>query len=705
MIATRRLILLGFVSQGLASANLLLLAFFVGIWLLGDRLRRDRRVIGQEFEALLLLFLLPASYIVAKKTEIPVFVALGYPLLALQFLRLLRPNEQREALFSLLIAMTHVAIGSLAIFDYKFGLLFAGAVALLPRAFFELEAMRYETATRERPKTGDNREKRRGQAPKEAATTWDWDRAEENAPLGLMPWLFAVAFTLLFFVLCPRAEFRGGGLSMGLVSPMLDAARGGQRSGNRPLFEIEGEEIGYLATHRLDQFNGDTWRPSVEGLERKRWMPTEPPAGMKLRTVRILDLDAVRLQVPIDGLAAAIQGDYFERVKLLRQGSYKIAAVLNPERPEYRYWVNSTPNPEPLTRAERRRLIDLPWRSKRLLDWIDRGTGNATDPETVAKKLEERLYRNFTYELGAPDLSRLNPVEEFIFEVQTGHCERFASALATLLRLKSIPARVVLGYLPTEESRRGEGYRITPRQGHAWVEAYLEKKGWVTFDATPYGEEIRGAPKSLYTNLYDWVVDSWYQYVVFYRSEEHKQVLGSIFTLAKWSLAALGAGLYPLLLAFLALGTGILFQRLGRGIPNWRWSRKKPTSTARERISHFYGRLLHELARWGYRLRPSQTPLELLAELQRTGFPLVGEARLVTHAFCDARYGEIRLSPADLHAVQEALGRVTRYRRPPGGAQDLGSLMARGARMANSGRRTAPDESGTQQKENSSRRK
>jgi protein-glutamine gamma-glutamyltransferase len=70
--------------------------------------------------------------------------------------------------------------------------------------------------------------------------------------------------------------------------------------------------------------------------------------------------------------------------------------------------------------------------------------------------------------------AELDPIEDFVANHRTGHCEYFASSLALMLRSLGIPARVVIGYLGGEYNRVGGYYLVHQRDAHAWVEAYLE---------------------------------------------------------------------------------------------------------------------------------------------------------------------------------------------------------------------------------------
>jgi len=68
---------------------------------------------------------------------------------------------------------------------------------------------------------------------------------------------------------------------------------------------------------------------------------------------------------------------------------------------------------------------------------------------------------------------RLDPIEDFVVNHRTGHCEYFASALVMMLRSRNIPARLLIGYRGGDFNRIGDYYQVRQRHAHAWVEALL----------------------------------------------------------------------------------------------------------------------------------------------------------------------------------------------------------------------------------------
>ena len=75
----------------------------------------------------------------------------------------------------------------------------------------------------------------------------------------------------------------------------------------------------------------------------------------------------------------------------------------------------------------------------------------------------------YTLDLRRQD-ANIDPVMDFLVNVKAGHCERFASALALMLRSQGVPSRVVVGFRGRRERSDDGAYVIRQNQAHAWVE-------------------------------------------------------------------------------------------------------------------------------------------------------------------------------------------------------------------------------------------
>ncbi len=147
---------------------------------------------------------------------------------------------------------------------------------------------------------------------------------------------------------------------------------------------------------------------------------------------------------------------------------------------------------------------------------------SALDAQIAA--LERHFVEDFSYSLDV-NLDRQRPIEDFLFEKRTGHCEYFASAMVLMLRSQGIAARVVGGFLGAEANSLEDFYVVRNSNAHAWVEAYVPGRGWLTFDPTPPAGRPIGAPSSSgwrqrLADAYDWLIYRWDRYVLTYSSAD-----------------------------------------------------------------------------------------------------------------------------------------------------------------------------------------
>jgi len=102
---------------------------------------------------------------------------------------------------------------------------------------------------------------------------------------------------------------------------------------------------------------------------------------------------------------------------------------------------------------------------------------------------------DFAYTLDVP-LPGRNAVDDFLFGTREGYCEHFSSAFAVLMRAAGIPSRVVAGYAGGYRNPFGDYWVVRRLDAHAWVEVWLEGRGWVRVDPT-----AAVAPERIYDTL------------------------------------------------------------------------------------------------------------------------------------------------------------------------------------------------------------
>ncbi|MEZ5063031.1 MAG: transglutaminase-like domain-containing protein [Solirubrobacterales bacterium] len=88
------------------------------------------------------------------------------------------------------------------------------------------------------------------------------------------------------------------------------------------------------------------------------------------------------------------------------------------------------------------------------------------------------------------------PLRAFLFQDRIGYCQQFSGAMALMLRMVGIPARVATGFAPGTPLADDKGFEVTDLEAHSWVEVYFDGIGWLPFDPTPPTNpaslEIRG---------------------------------------------------------------------------------------------------------------------------------------------------------------------------------------------------------------------
>lgn len=134
-------------------------------------------------------------------------------------------------------------------------------------------------------------------------------------------------------------------------------------------------------------------------------------------------------------------------------------------------------------------------RSWRLARRLRRGT--RTPYQFVLRVNDFLRSKAFTYsELPAPDGSRVG-LERFLFETRRGYCQHFSGAMAMLLRMGGVPARVATGFTPGGLRKRAGEWVVRDTDAHSWVEVWFDGIGWVTVDPTPPSTPARSQVAAL----------------------------------------------------------------------------------------------------------------------------------------------------------------------------------------------------------------
>lgn len=312
----------------------------------------------------------------------------------------------------------------------------------------------------------------------------------------------------------------------------------------------------------------------------------------------------------------------------------------------------------------------------------------------VAHAMESHLRDSgkYRYSLDASiSDSRIDPVEDFLFNRKSGHCEYYAAALTLMLRSANIPSRLVNGFKGGEYDEAQHVLHVEQRHAHSWVEAFVGNE-WITLDPTPFGERekiIAANKPGVWESLSRGFWNFWNERVV--RVSLGQQQKEIFFPLLKKihkaftstaGFRALAADLWHWLrntalspqswfsfhgglVAFILMATPVLLFRLVRGI--WKRlsgvSRRRLINSRRTfRTVEFYERFQRLLAKRGIVRESHQTQREFGSQIQQELDPLLENAALddvgseIANSFYRVRFGNEPLEGSEQDRIDERLG-------------------------------------------------
>jgi protein-glutamine gamma-glutamyltransferase len=347
-----------------------------------------------------------------------------------------------------------------------------------------------------------------------------------------------LVFTAVFFYSTPRlsegswnSARRRGMATAGSSEQMRIMERGRIHLGNQLVMRanvskvLDGKPIAIvgepywhgfpLSYYRVDE-HGSRWTPNREpGEAFSRNIPSMQRGNDLLRVDVVLeqaDPPVIYAVLPMQTLGIT-KGVYYDRV------AHRVRRREDDSPPvgrEFRYALGThgirngrqllaVPHPNVVRNFRDAEILDKELESLRMFD-VERFPGLAAVAEEAirgdeladtselqkALALERHFHTldRYRYSLNlefARD-ERLDPIEDFVVNHRTGHCEYFASALTLMLRSQGIPARLVVGYRGGDFNSLGRYYVVQQKHAHAWVEAWIPPGG-VDSDGT------RGQPQ------------------------------------------------------------------------------------------------------------------------------------------------------------------------------------------------------------------
>jgi transglutaminase-like putative cysteine protease len=327
---------------------------------------------------------------------------------------------------------------------------------------------------------------------------------------------------------------------------------------------------------------------------------------------------------------------------------------------------DAEPLGDALTALDRGRYLALPASlPERVGQLAHEWTDALPTPEAKARAIEERLRRDFTYDLKSPSQGAPQPVDHFLFESRRGHCEFFSTAMALMLRAVGIPSRNVTGFVGGTWNRFGTYYAVREGDAHSWVEAYIDRPshpGWQTFDPTPASGALPlEPPTGVYYYLRDLVEalsQSWSAYVVGYDLRKQVRIFDSISRsydkmrsrsgLDKGPLGKLTRGpvVAAALLGLLAIAYTLWRRRQRRTSEPESAEPKEGPSARVQTATALYRTLEAAMQAQGITRPPSVPPLRHAEDLRLRGHPLSEHVLSLTAVYLETRFGGETLTDA-----------------------------------------------------------
>ena len=525
-------------------------------------------------------------------------------------------------------------------------------------------------------------------------------RSRRQVEATRLPWVAFVLMVLIFvlalplFLVAPRsgaaAFLRGGsGLSnfIGFSESVNLGEIGTLKRDNAVVMHVrvEGKPDGRLLRWRgvaLDEFTGRGWRKSQaarrsEQITNERGLfqlgTTESLNRLTAQTVFLEPIESPVLFAATRPVA--IQGD-FSSVRVDAEGSVQ-SRKLGFERLMYKALSDMTEPDVALLQRDRQPYSTAFVRYLQLPDSIDPRiaaranamivNAQARNRYDVARAIETQLQEDFGYSLQMK-ASGPDPLADFLFNVQAGHCEYFSTAMAVMLRTRGIAARVVNGFLPGEYNEAADAYTVRQSDAHSWVEVYFpESRSWVTFDPTPAAGRTEPVSTGIGAQLGKYAAALellWFQYVVGYDKQEQRSLatylnnqlfefrrtLSTMLSAVRRSLTAQPVAIAVLLgSAFMLPLLLFAFTRVRRF--GWRRALRLESNPTRDGRSEvvFYERMMRLLEQRGLQRDAFLTPLEF------AGTTNLKPAMELTRAYNRVRFGGQRLSARELNDIEEAL--------------------------------------------------
>lgn len=296
----------------------------------------------------------------------------------------------------------------------------------------------------------------------------------------------------------PNAFLLGGGVALGenVVMQVRTNETAAYEYYDGPFYE-EFEPPGhYMRGATLTRYNGHGWdNPSqfdeIAVDANTAWTATPATGRRELVQSVTLYVNSPILYAAPEPLEAGVAYDAQVRTDgdliALRQRArtYTIISAI-PEVSEAMLeatlpWNEENPLPDALAMH-----LELPATvTERTLNLAAELTAELPTNFAKAKAIEQFL-RQYLYDLEVPEppADVVDIADYFLFELQRGYCDYYATAFIVLARAAGIPARFATGYAVGYWNPAEAAWIVTESEAHSWPEVYFPEYGWIPFEPT-----------------------------------------------------------------------------------------------------------------------------------------------------------------------------------------------------------------------------
>ena len=270
----------------------------------------------------------------------------------------------------------------------------------------------------------------------------------------------------------------------------------------------------YLRGGTLAVYTGRGWQnPAARTRERQpgdaTFVAEALPAGRRLLTQNIVtQIDARVLYAAPEPVAASVAYEADWRAQSVAENAAALGdlVTLRPNQPgQARSYtvVSAIPdvdaadladvppwNAEELSPALAVHLDLPPEVSDRTRQLAAEITEGLATPYEQARAIEQYL-RRYPYDLEVPaPPENVEIADYFLFDLERGYCDYYATAFAVLARLNGLPTRFATGFAVGTWNPDLEARVVTEAEAHSWPEVYFPAYGWVAFEPTAGRPEL-----------------------------------------------------------------------------------------------------------------------------------------------------------------------------------------------------------------------